>query len=602
LSQLAPLLSKLKESGAERVFFAPGELGYAYTGDQKKPMPGGPTRPATIVEAIAELLSHDELRELPNNRPRIVRHEHEGADYVLEIVRQSSGIALGIRFGQRAPVRAPKDSFREPRDAPRESPREAPPREAAKPTEQPASKPKSASRRFRPSQRPPPPAAAAAPSADKRTVRVDLDEQGHPNDSIPIELDLGSARSPRTAEPRSEARREPAPAPEPAPKTEPSTARSATGENPVLAAAAMRVGPPRIDDLLREMVQKRASDLHLSAGSMPVMRIDGEIHFLKDKAPLSGEAIMGLVREIMSEKARGDFESLHDADFAHEISGLARFRVNVFEDRRGTGAVFRQIPAKIVTAEELGLPKACLDLCWLSKGLVVVTGPTGSGKSTTLASMVDFINRNRSDHIITIEDPVEFVHQNQKCLVNQREVGSHTKSFKNALRAALREDPDIVLVGEMRDLETIAIAIETAETGHLVFGTLHTTTAVSTVDRIVDQFPSDRQAQIRVMLSESLKGVIAQILCPKIGGGRVAAHEILLGTSAVAAIIRDGKTFQLPSIMQTSKQAGMVTMNDALMQLVQRRLVDPKQAYIKAVDKNGLLAMFKAQNIPTNFL
>jgi twitching motility protein PilT len=306
-----------------------------------------------------------------------------------------------------------------------------------------------------------------------------------------------------------------------------------------------------------------------------------------------------MMSEIFTERARGDYAASHDADFAYEIPGLARFRVNVFSDRNGTGAVLRQIPIEILSAEKLGLPKACLDMCWLSKGLVLVTGPTGSGKSTTLAAMIDFINKNRSDHIITIEDPVEFVHKNQKCLVNQREVGQHTKSFKNALRAALREDPDIVLVGEMRDLETISIAIETAETGHLVFGTLHTTTAVSTVDRIIDQFPADRQDQIRVMLSESLKGVVAQILCPKIGGGRVAAHEILLGTSAVAAMVREGKTFQLTSVMQTSKGQGMITMNDSLMTLVQKRLVDPKQAYIKAVDKNGLLMMFKSANIPS---
>jgi twitching motility protein PilT len=319
------------------------------------------------------------------------------------------------------------------------------------------------------------------------------------------------------------------------------------------------------------------------------------VHF--GDRPLSSDDIFQMVAEIFTERARSDFETLHDADFAYEVPGLARFRVNVFQDRNGTGAVLRQIPIEVLSAEKLGLPKACIDLCYLSKGLVLVTGPTGSGKSTTLAAMIDFINKNRSDHIITIEDPVEFVHKNQKCLVNQREVGQHTKSFKNALRAALREDPDIVLVGEMRDLETISIAIETAETGHLVFGTLHTTTAISTVDRIIDQFPSDRQEQIRVMLSESLKGVIAQILCPKIGGGRVAAHEILLGSNAVAAMIREGKTFQLASVMQTSKGQGMITMNDSLMSLVQQKKVEPKQAYIKAVDKNGLAMMMKNAGI-----
>jgi twitching motility protein PilT len=361
-------------------------------------------------------------------------------------------------------------------------------------------------------------------------------------------------------------------------------------------AEPARSTPAKIDTLLREMIQKRASDLHLTPGTAAVLRVDGEMHFGK-QFPVTSKEILEMVREIMPARARGEFDATSDCDFAYEIQGLARFRVNVFQERNGTGAVFRQIPIEVVTAEKLGLPKACLDLCWLSKGLVLVTGPTGSGKSTTLAAMIDFINKNRSDHIITIEDPVEFVHQNQKCLVNQREVGQHTKSFKAALRAALREDPDIVLVGEMRDLETISIAIETAETGHLVFGTLHTTTAISTVDRIIDQFPADRQEQIRVMLSESLKGVVAQVLLPKIGGGRIAAHEILLGTTAVAAMIREGKTFQMTSIMQTSKGAGMVTMNDSLLSLVQRKLVDPKAAYVKAVDKSGFGAMLRSAGI-----
>ena len=260
-----------------------------------------------------------------------------------------------------------------------------------------------------------------------------------------------------------------------------------------------------------------------------------------------------LLQPIMPEKNASEFAARHDTDFAYEIPGLARFRANVFVDRKGPGAVFRVIPSKILTAEQLGLSPHILQLCQLTKGLVLVTGPTGSGKSTTLCAMVDYINRNRDDHIITIEDPIEFVHENQKCLINQREVGTHTDSFKGALRAALREDPDIVLVGEMRDLETVAIAIETAETGHLVFGTLHTTTAASTVDRIIDQFPADRQAQIRVMLSESLRGVISQTLCRKIGGGRVAALEVLIVTSAVSNLIREGKTFQIPSMMQVGK-------------------------------------------------
>src|SRR5436190_743287 len=269
-------------------------------------------------------------------------------------------------------------------------------------------------------------------------------------------------------------------------------------------------------------------------------------------------------------------------------TGLARFRVNAARDRKGPMAVFRVIPAQVVSVEQLNISKEVQQLCYLTKGLVLVTGPTGSGKSTPLCALADLINRTRTDHIITIEDPIEFVHENKKCVITQRQVGVHTDSFKRALRSALREDPDIVLVGEMRDLETIAIAIETAETGHLVFGTLHTTTAASTVDRIIDQFPADRQSQIRVMLSESLKGVIAQTLCKKLGGGRVAAREILLTTPAISNLIREGKTFQIPSIIQTSKQLGMLTLNDALLDLVEKKEVSPDEAYMKSAERAGL--------------
>ena len=260
-------------------------------------------------------------------------------------------------------------------------------------------------------------------------------------------------------------------------------------------------------------------------------------------------------------------------------------------DRRGIGAVLRRIPFEILSPEQLGLPRTVLDLCNLTKGLVLVTGPTGSGKSTTLATLIDHINRTRDDHIITIEDPIEFVHENKRCLVNQREIKTHTDGFKDALRAALREDPDIVLVGELRDLETIAIAIETAETGHLVFGTLHTSTAPSTVDRVIDQFSADRQAQIRTMLSESLKGVIAQVLCKKIGGGRAAAYEILIGTPAIANLIREGKTFQIPGIMQTSRNVGMCTMNDSLMDFAKKGIIEPRECYMKAVNKSEMKTM-----------
>ncbi len=366
----------------------------------------------------------------------------------------------------------------------------------------------------------------------------------------------------------------------------------------------MSEGQHPIDALFHAMVKAGASDLHLTVGAPPIVRKDGHMVKLDEEAaPLTPQDLVALLGPIMPEKNRKEFTERHDTDFAYEIDGLARFRSNVFADRKGPGAVFRVIPSKILTAEQLNLSPAILQLCMLNKGLVLVTGPTGSGKSTTLCAMIDHINRNRQDHIITIEDPIEFVHPNQKCLINQREVHTHTDSFKAALRAALREDPDIVLVGELRDLETVAIAIETAETGHLVFGTLHTTTAASTVDRIVDQFPADRQEQIRIMLSESLRGVIAQNLCRKIGGGRIAALEVLIATSAVSNLIREGKTFQIPSMMQVGKAVGMVSLNDALMELVTKKLVAPDEAYSKAVDKPGFETLLKrggfALTVPT---
>ena len=354
------------------------------------------------------------------------------------------------------------------------------------------------------------------------------------------------------------------------------------------AATANPQAKERMDALFYKMASVGSSDLHMSVSAPPLIRKDGKMTTLEcSEGVLDQIKVRELLTSIMPSKNREEFEERNDTDFAYEIPGLARFRANIFMDRKGMGGVFRIIPSEILTAEKLGLSKAIMDLCNLSKGLVVVTGPTGSGKSTTLCAMVDSINKTREDHIITIEDPIEFTHDNQKCLVNQREVHNHTDSFKDALRAALREDPDILLVGEMRDLETISIAIETAETGHLVFGTLHTTTAASTIDRIIDQFPADRQQQIRVMLSESLKGVIAQTLLPKKGGGRVAALEVLIVTPAISNLIREGKTFQIPSAMQTGKNKGMVMLNDALFEHVQKGLVEPRDAYIKAVDKPG---------------
>jgi len=369
---------------------------------------------------------------------------------------------------------------------------------------------------------------------------------------------------------------------------------------PQARSAAEATHKIEMEHYLRRMFEMDASDLHLSANEVPMVRLHGEMERLEGEQPLPANQTSLLLESIMPDRNRKEFFECNDTDFAHEIPGLARFRVNVFKDRKGICGVFRTIPTEILTAEQLGLPPSILNFCNLSKGLVLVTGPTGSGKSTTLAAMVDYINKTRTDHIITIEDPIEFVHPNQKCLINQREIVTHTTGFKKALRAALREDPDIVMVGEMRDLETIAIAIETAETGHLVFGTLHTTTAISTVDRIIDQFPADRQAQIRTMLSESLRGVVAQTLLKKIGGGRVAALEVLVVNSAISNLIREGKTFQIASLMQVGKKIGMQLLNDILIDLVKKKTVEADEAYHKAVDKVSFLSACKNNNIKVN--
>src|SRR5438876_305331 len=377
----------------------------------------------------------------------------------------------------------------------------------------------------------------------------------------------------------------------PARPTVPATAPVLPAE---LAAPQYKAAEQALGELLRQLVHTKSSDLHLRVGEPPIFRTHGEMKRQAGQR-VPAEQLELMLLAVMPERNRADWRETGDADFAYEIAGLARFRVNAGRDRKGPVAVFRVIPAQVLTVEELGIAKEVQQLCYLTKGLVLVTGPTGSGKSTTLCALVDLVNRMRSDHIITIEDPIEFVHENKKCLITQRQVGVHTESLKSALRAALREDPDNILVGEMRDLETVAIALDTAEAGHLVFGTLHTTTAASTVDRIIDQFPADRQAQTRVMLSESLKGVISQTLCKRLGGGRVAAREVLLTTPAIANLIREGKTFQIPSIMQTNRKIGMVTLNDALVELVEAGSIDPREAFVKSVEKAGLLASLKAK-------
>ena len=385
----------------------------------------------------------------------------------------------------------------------------------------------------------------------------------------------------------------------PAPAAAPPPATSSDADA-ILAFAGSDRARAALDSLLRTMVEKGASDLHLRCGEPPIVRLHGEMTRL-DGGALDAPALEAMVRSIMPERNRREYQETNDTDYAYELAGVARFRANALKDRLGPAAVFRQIPATVVTVEQMGISAEVQKLCQLTKGLVLVTGPTGSGKSTTLCSLIDLVNRSRSDHVLTIEDPIEFVHPNKKCVITQRQVGVHTNSFKSALRAALREDPDIILVGELRDLETVAIAIETAETGHLVFGTLHTTTAAGTIDRIIDQFPADRQEQIRVMLAESLKGVISQTLCRKIGGGRVAAREILLSIPAVTNLIREGKTFQIPTVMQTSKRLGMVTLNDALLELVDGKLIEPAEGYTKAVDKTMYLSAIKSRGLDTSF-
>ncbi len=354
---------------------------------------------------------------------------------------------------------------------------------------------------------------------------------------------------------------------------------------------------PPLADLLAFMIQRNASDLHLSSGCRPCLRVDGEMTLLEEFSVLDEERLWRELEALTPERNRREFLACSDTDFAYELPGVSRFRANLFRDQRGIGAVFRRIPSAIVPASALDVPAALIEMCAAPKGLILVTGPTGSGKSTTLAALIDHINRTQKKHVITIEDPVEFVHPNKLSFVNQREVHTHTESFKKALRAALREDPDVILVGEMRDLETIAIAIEMAVTGHLVFGTLHTSTALGTVDRIIDQFPSTQQAQIRTMLADALLGVVAQMLCRKKGGGRTAAYEVLVVTVAVSNIIREGKTFQLGALMQTGKAQGNRLMNESLAELVEKGVCEADEAISKAIDRESLRTRLRAKGL-----
>src|SRR5210317_1453504 len=339
-----------------------------------------------------------------------------------------------------------------------------------------------------------------------------------------------------------------------------------------------------IAELLAFSVKHEASDLHLSSGLPPMIRVDGDIRRI-NVPPLDHKVVHGLVYDIMNDKQRKDFEEFLETDFSFEIPGLARFRVNAFNQDRGAAAVFRTIPSKVLSLEELNCPSVFRDICDNPRGLVLVTGPTGSGKSTTLAAMMDFKNESEYGHILTIEDPIEFVHQSKKCLINQREAHRDTPGFAEALRSALREDPDIILVGELRDLETIRLAMTAAETGHLVFGTLHTSSAAKTIDRIIDVFPAGEKSMVRSMLSESLRAVIAQTLMKRIGGGRIAAHEIMLATPAIRNLIREDKVAQMYSAIQTGQNVGMHTLDRYLEGLVNRGIVARQEAARKAVDR-----------------
>ncbi len=342
----------------------------------------------------------------------------------------------------------------------------------------------------------------------------------------------------------------------------------------------------KLDALFRMLKEKGGSDLHLSPGNPPLLRVSGEL-LPAVSQKFSHEQYKAVIYEIMTEEERRRFEETNDLDFAYEVTEIgSRFRANIFLGRLGISAVFRLIPTNILTAEELGLPSVLLGFTEYKKGLVLVTGPTGSGKSTTLAAMIDHVNRTRSEHILTVEDPIEFVHVSRKSLVNQREVGRHTISFAAALKAALREDPDIILVGEMRDLETIELAITAAETGHLVFGTLHTNSASKTIDRIINVFPTSQQEQIRAMLAESLKGVVSQQLLRTVEGKRCAALEILMVNTAVSNLIREGKTFQIPSVIQTGRGDGMQLMDHALQEFLKSRRIDNETAFRYAQNKS----------------
>ncbi|MCG3193431.1 MAG: PilT/PilU family type 4a pilus ATPase [Thermoanaerobaculia bacterium] len=353
-----------------------------------------------------------------------------------------------------------------------------------------------------------------------------------------------------------------------------------------------------IDEILFLMADLQASDVHLSVGQSPVFRIHGELVAHKDLAKPSSSDLEKLLNPIFPEEHRQEFNEKHDAEFVYELEGYARYRVNVFRDRNGVSAVLRQIPLEVQLARGLEFPPAVVQLADFTSGLVLVTGATGSGKSTTLAALLDRINESRAGHILTLEDPIEFVHQSKRSLVNQREIGTHVPGFVEGLRAALRADPDVVFVGQLRELPAIEACLEIAETGHLVFGSLHTTSAASTVERIIDLFPADRRAQVQIMLADCLRAIVVQTLCKRVGGGRVAAFEIFLNTPAARNLLRDGKAFQIPAMLQSARNQGMISMTDSLLDHVRAGIVEPREAYLKANDKAGLVSGLRSLGVP----
>ncbi|MGH7636840.1 MAG: PilT/PilU family type 4a pilus ATPase, partial [Gemmatimonadaceae bacterium] len=514
MAQFDRLLSAMVSNKAESLVLEDGELVKVEITGQLRALTKSPLTNPQIVALLKEIASPDAQKNLDSSKPTTIAYVTPDGAFLIRAMLNGAKWHVVARIDPESEFRRLTGQFKA-MDLPPETPAGGTP--------------------VQPS---PNPAPAPAPRKSTATARVST---ASPRPSV-------ATTAPRVSTARA--------AVADAPPASGNGMGSKSELDLILPFEGMEQARNYLDSLLKRMVEKGASDLHLRVTEPPILRHHGEMA-RQDGPPLTDEQLFSMVRSIMPERNRREYQETNDTDYAYELTGVARFRANAARDRNGPVAVFRQIPAQVVTVEQMNITEEVQRLCFLTKGLVLVTGPTGSGKSTTLCALIDLVNRARNDHVITIEDPIEFVHPNKNCIITQRQVHVHTKSFKSALRAALREDPDIVLVGEMRDLETVSIAIETAETGHLVFGTLHTTTAPGTVDRIIDQFPADRQEQIRVMLAESLKGVISQTLCKKIGGGRVAAREILLSMPSITNLIREGKTYQIPSIMQTSKRLGM---------------------------------------------